>query len=86
MIGGGLSQTPPPPANGFDVTVNCIRHGIKTKIGSFIFSGPPTFVYVYKVDLLLLKGDMIQVLYGNNGDARFDQGNIDIFITGRTLK
>jgi hypothetical protein len=82
MVGGGLSTSPPPPANGFDVTVNLVISGVTIKIGSFIFSGPPMVEAIYTPFIILQTGDMIEILYGNNGDYRFDHGNVNVFISG----
>lgn len=81
MIGDGLSTGPNAPANGFDVTVNRVVNGITYEIGSFIFSGPSMFETIYTNTGMLQAGDMIEILYGNNGDYRFDHGNVNVFIT-----
>jgi hypothetical protein len=81
MVGNGLCQTPYPPANGFDVTVNSVINGVTNKIGSFIYSGPPMVEAIYTPSLILQTGDMIEILYGNNGDPRYDHGNVNVFIS-----
>jgi hypothetical protein len=81
MIGNGLCQTPYPPANGFDVTVNSVISGVTNKIGSFIFTGPPMVEAIYTPSIILQTGDMIEILYGNNGDVRYDHGNVNVFIS-----
>jgi hypothetical protein len=73
--------------NGFDVTVNAIIGGIGQSIGSFLFNYPLTTTGKLEtlytpVALTLQAGDMIEILYGNNGSWLYDHGNVNAFITG----
>ena len=70
------------PANGFDVTVNSVIGGATNFIGSFIFSGPSMVETIYTPSALTLQmGDMIEILYGNNGNHSSDHGNVNVFIS-----
>ena len=37
---------------------------------------------IYTPSIFLQTGDMIEILYGNNGDYRYDHGNVNVFISG----
>ena len=36
---------------------------------------------IYTPSIILQAGDMIEILYGNNGDTRYDHGNVNVFIS-----
>ena len=70
--------------NGFNVTVNSVISGVTNQIGSFIFFFPAMVETIYTPSAMILqKGDMIEILYGNNGNNRYDQGNTNVFISAK---
>ena len=67
--------------NGFSVTVNSVISGVTKQIGSFTFSFPSMVETIYTHSTIALQeGDMIEILYGNNGDNWGDQSNVNVFI------
>jgi hypothetical protein len=76
--------------NGFSVTVNSVISGVTKQIGSFTFSFPSMVETIYTHSTIALQeGDMIEILYGNNGDNWGDNGNVNVFIVtpkGRKFK
>ncbi len=72
--------------NGFLVTVNSVISDIVTQIGAYTFSGASMVEQIYTTSPLTLeKGDVIEILYGNNGSETYDQGNTNIFISATTV-
>lgn len=77
--------------NGFQVVVNAVIGGSAQNIGSFFFDYPTTLTSkietIYTPTTLTLQaGDMIEILYGNNGSYLYDHGNVDVFITAGPAK
>ncbi len=69
------------PTGSFDVTVNSVISGVTKKIGSFTVSGRPRLETIYTcLGMTLQTGDMIEILYGNDGDYHHDHGNMNVFI------
>ncbi len=68
--------------NGFSVTVNAVIGGVTQYIGAFNFSYSDLVETLYTPSTLSLQaGDMIEILYGNNGSYLYDHGNVNAFIT-----
>lgn len=85
MVGNGNN------GNGFQVIVNAVIGGSAQSVGSFFFDYPTTLTSkietIYTPTTLTLQaGDMIEILYGNNGSWLYDHGNVDVFITGDPAK
>ena len=69
------------PTGSFDVTVNSVISGVTKKIGSYTVSGRPMLETTYtSLGMSLQTGDMIEILYGNDGDYHHDHGNMNVFI------
>ena len=67
--------------NGFSVTVNSVISGVTKQIGLFTFSFPSMVETIYTHSTIALQeGDMIEIVYGNNGDHHFDHGHVNVFI------
>lgn len=72
--------------NGFNVTVNSVLGGVTNTIGTFVFDYSSTLnsfmntIYT-PASLTLQAGDMIEILYGNNGSYLYDHGNVNAQIT-----
>ncbi len=80
MVGNGNN------GNGFNVIVNSVLGGITNTIGTFVFDYPSTLTSfmntIYTPSSLTLQaGDMIEILYGNNGSWLYDHGNVNAQIT-----
>ena len=72
--------------NGFNVTVNSVLGGVTNTIGTFVFDYPSTLTSFISTiytpaSLTLQAGDMIEILYGNNGSWLYDHGNVNAQIT-----
>lgn len=68
--------------NGFAVTVNAVIGGVSQYIGAFNFAYSDMVEALYMPSMLSLQaGDMIEILYGNNGSYLYDHGNVNAFIT-----
>ena len=71
--------------NGFDVQVRAIIGGQAQALVAFLFDFAGTRntkdEHVVAPGLSLHAGDMIEILYGNNGGYLYDHGNIEAFIT-----
>jgi len=68
-------------SNGISVTVNSVISGVTKQIGSFTFFFPSMVETSYTHSTIALQeGDMIEIVYGNNGDHHFDHGNVNVFI------
>ena len=68
-------------SNGISVTVNSVISGVTKQIGSFTFFFPSMVETSYTHSTIALQeGDMIEIIYGNNGDHHFDHGHVNVFI------
>jgi hypothetical protein len=69
-------------SNGISVTVNSVISGVTRQIGSFTFFFPSMVETSYTHSTIALQeGDMIEIVYGPNGDHHFDHGNVNVFIS-----
>jgi hypothetical protein len=68
-------------SNGISVTVNSVISGVTKQIGSFTFFFPSMVETSYTHSTIALQeGDMIEIVYGPNGDHHFDHGHVNVFI------
>ena len=69
-------------SNGISVTVNSVISGVTKQIGSFTFFYPSMVETSYTYSTIALQeGDMIEIIFGNNGDHHFDHGHVNVFIS-----
>jgi hypothetical protein len=75
MLSWGVTE------DGITVTVNSVISGVTNRVGYFTVSGFPMVQTSYtNTAINLQKGDMIEILYGNNGDMSHDHVNANVFI------